>query len=85
MTCDKNKKRQPCPLLPQAVVSCEHCKKVFRRCANHDGMAGADRSLTSHKGMCDERQRAIFAKRIAARGPAASPPVEPGTPAKETP
>jgi hypothetical protein len=33
------------------IISCPTCAKTYRRCANHDGAKGANRSLTSHNTM----------------------------------
>jgi hypothetical protein len=32
-------------------VACPTCGRAYQRCENHDGEAGAKRSLRSHKGL----------------------------------
>lgn len=49
-TCDKCPRRHPGPVYHQ-TVACPECGKEYARCAGHGGLAGAMRSLHSHRAL----------------------------------
>lgn len=56
--CDRSRMKDPCETPEDAAVECEACGARYQRCARHGGAAGAQRSLTSHKGVCPKKRPA---------------------------